>query len=103
MGFALGGRTNREDQTRTSPDRTPFHPRTLRTTVFRGSLFVFGLLLCSFSPAATNAQTFGCTPPLANDIVCENSKPGNPSTQWDITGAGDDTIQGFATDISVNQ
>ena len=105
MGFAqaLGGRMNREDHMRTSPDRIPFHRLTLRTTVFRGSLFAFGLLLCSFSPAAANAQTFGCTPPVANDIVCENSKPGNPSTQWDITGAGDDTIQGFATDISVNQ
>lgn len=52
-----------------------------------------------------NAQTFGCSPAMANDIVCENSKPGNPSSEWDIsTGdAGDPTIQGFATDISVNQ
>ena len=29
--------------------------------------------------------------------------PGNPSSEWDISGAGDSTIQGFATDISVNQ
>ena len=28
--------------------------------------------------------------------------PGNPSSEWDITGAGDPAIQGFATDISVN-
>jgi len=42
---------------------------------------------------------------MANDIVCENSKPGNPSNEWDLSavGAGDLTIQGFATDISVNQ
>jgi hypothetical protein len=40
---------------------------------------------------------------MANDIVCENSKPGNPPSDWDVSGAGDLTIQGFATDISVNQ
>lgn len=38
-----------------------------------------------------------------NPIVCENTKMGNPSSEWDITGAGDTTIQGFATDISVNR
>src|SRR5262252_9263896 len=44
-----------------------------------------------------------CSPAAANDIVCENSKTGNPSTQWDINGAGSTSIQGFATDISVNR
>jgi len=29
--------------------------------------------------------------------------PGNPSSQWDVSGAGDLSIQGFATDISVNK
>ncbi len=38
-----------------------------------------------------------------NLIVCENSKVGNPSNEWDISGAGDTSIQGFATDISVNR
>src|SRR5713226_6458263 len=55
-----------------------------------------------FAPSA-GAQTFGCTPAMANDIVCETSKTGNPPNQWDISGSGDSTIQGFATDISVNQ
>ena len=36
-------------------------------------------------------------------IVCENQQTGNPSSEWDITGAGDSTLQGFATDISVNK
>jgi hypothetical protein len=40
-----------------------------------------------------------CSP---NPIACENLLTGNPSTEWDITGAGDSSIQGFATDISVN-
>ena len=33
----------------------------------------------------------------------ENAKTGNPSSQWDISGSGDASIQGFATDISVNK
>jgi hypothetical protein len=44
-----------------------------------------------------------CTQPVLNPIVCENSKPGNPLSEWDIVGAGDPSIQGFATQISVNR
>ena len=44
-----------------------------------------------------------CAPPLGNPIVCENQLPGNPASEWDISGAGDSSIQGFATDISVNR
>ena len=39
----------------------------------------------------------------SNPIVVENAKPGNPPSQWDISGSGDASIQGFATDISVNR
>jgi hypothetical protein len=39
----------------------------------------------------------------ANPIACENLLPGNPASEWDISGAGDASIQGFATDISVDQ
>ena len=38
-----------------------------------------------------------------NPIVCENANPGAPASEWDISSAGDDTIQGFATSISVNK
>ena len=38
-----------------------------------------------------------------NPIVAENQLTGNPASQWDISGAGDPGIQGFATDISVKQ
>src|SRR5712671_6848712 len=38
-----------------------------------------------------------------NPILCENALPGNPESEWDISGSGDNTIQGFATDISVNR
>src|SRR6202012_3496771 len=35
-------------------------------------------------------------------IVCENSKEGVEPDEWQIEGIGDETIQGFATQISVN-
>jgi len=40
-----------------------------------------------------------------NAIVTENALPGNPASEWDLAGAdaGDLSIQGFATDISVNR
>jgi hypothetical protein len=39
----------------------------------------------------------------ANAITAENCLAGNPRSEWDITGIGDATIQGFATEISVNR
>lgn len=62
------------------------------------------MLLVILAPAATvDARQTGCDPAGANPIVCENQKTGNPESEWDISGAGDSTIQGFATDISVDQ
>lgn len=40
--------------------------------------------------------------PVVSRIACENSRPGAPASQWDVQGSGDPSIQGFATDISVN-
>ncbi|WP_204913053.1 DUF4082 domain-containing protein [Microlunatus spumicola] len=37
-----------------------------------------------------------------NAVVCENQLPGVAGAEWNIFGAGDDTIQGFATATSVN-
>ncbi|WP_162605809.1 DUF4082 domain-containing protein [Jiangella aurantiaca] len=52
-------------------------------------------------PVAANAIVDPCGPG-GNPIVCENSKPGADPDEWEIDGAGDASIQGFATDISVN-
>lgn len=43
-----------------------------------------------------------CMSPV-NEIVAENCQTGNPPSEWEVAGAGDASIQGFATDISVNQ
>ena len=53
----------------------------------------------SFTTAAALAA---CSAP-PNAIVAENCLPGNPSTDWDVSGAGDTTILGFTTQISVNK
>src|SRR5690349_16790635 len=42
-----------------------------------------------------------CSSP-ANAIEAENCLTGTLSSTWDISGSGDSTIQGFATDISYN-
>src|SRR5919198_2012940 len=62
-------------------------------------LFVLGISPCFiFSPSTVHAS---CAAP-ANDIERENCLPGTPQSAWDIYGAGDLSLQGFATDISVN-
>ncbi|WP_236147190.1 DUF4082 domain-containing protein [Scytonema millei] len=43
-----------------------------------------------------------CAAPT-NAIVAENCLTGNPATEWDISGVGDTSIQGFASDMSVNR
>ena len=52
------------------------------------------------SGAAT--LTDPCSSPGWNVITCENSKPGTPQSTWGAGGAGDTTLQGFPTDISVD-
>ena len=39
----------------------------------------------------------------SNPIVCENMLAGAPASEWDVPVAGDPTIEGFATAISVNR
>ena len=50
----------------------------------------------------TAAATGPCAAP-PNPIVAENCLAGAPASEWDIAGVGDASIQGFATDISVNR
>lgn len=50
---------------------------------------------------ATTAEAAPCDPG-GNPIVCENSKPGTSPQVWDIEDAGDPSIQGFATEMSVD-
>ncbi len=51
---------------------------------------------------APDAAWATCASP-ANEIEAENCRPGNPPADWEIGGAGDPELQGFSTDISVDQ
>ncbi|MDP9374980.1 MAG: DUF4082 domain-containing protein, partial [Chloroflexota bacterium] len=70
------------------------------------SLLVVVALIVSLAgpllPASGILAADPCLAP-ANAIVAENCKPGNPQTEWDVDGMGDDTIQGYAADFSVNK
>jgi hypothetical protein len=72
----------------------------VRRSVLVGLAIVAALTVRLSSGAAT--LTDPCSSPGWNVITCENSKPGTPSSSWSAGGAGDATLQGFSTDISVN-
>ena len=60
------------------------------------------LVLAFFGIALLTGTAFGSCSKPANAIEAENCLPGNPQGDWYVSGAGDETIQGFSTDISVN-
>jgi hypothetical protein len=59
--------------------------------ILAAALFVLGL-----APAVSQAA-------CANPVSCENALAGAAPDTWQISGAGSDTIQGFATQMSVNK
>ncbi len=61
------------------------------------------ILLGASSWGADEAQAAPCDEPVLNAIACENTKPGSPPSEWDISGAGSSNIQGFATNMSVDR
>ena len=61
------------------------------------------VLTAAWLALAPSARAACPAPAGANEIVVENCQTGSPRSEWDISGAGDTSIQGFATDISVNR
>jgi Domain of unknown function (DUF4082)/Bacterial Ig-like domain/Bacterial Ig domain len=53
-------------------------------------------------PFVTEVPGGVCASP-ANAIIAENCLAGSPSSEWDVSGAGDTTIQGYAAQFSVNR
>ena len=64
-------------------------------------LAVVALALAAGTTAPSAADT-PCAAP-ANEIVAENCKPGTSYTIWDVPGGQTGDVEGFTTDISVNQ
>ncbi len=60
------------------------------------------LLLTVLCPLWLATPAFASCSSPANPIEAENCLPGTPQSTWDVSGAGDSTIQGFTTDISAN-
>ncbi|HWF52293.1 MAG TPA: DUF4082 domain-containing protein [Solirubrobacteraceae bacterium] len=56
------------------------------------------LLAAAAAPAG--ATTF-CATNVPNPVQCENTLPGDPPRDWEVSGAGDSDIQGFGTAMSV--
>jgi hypothetical protein len=71
---------------------------------FAGSLGLASVLaLAALSSAASPALAAETNCSIAsNPIVCENALPGDPASDWQVQGAGDSSIQGYATSMSVN-
>ncbi len=72
------------------------HPARLLGLV--GALAFCGLLPAA-APALAEEDKCASAP---NPIVCENALPGDPRSDWEVNGVGDQSIQGYATSMSVN-
>jgi len=66
-------------------------------------LLASALTLIAISGSAAAAGAAVCSTPIQNQVACENSKTGTLPAQWQITGAGDPLLQGYATQISTNK
>src|SRR5262245_53658260 len=84
-----------------SPAHGSAASRRVRATVIAGVLALAGLVLPSIDGVKPAAAAGACGPPVVNAVACENTQTGTPPSDWQITGAGSSTIQGFATSISV--
>src|SRR5271168_3974462 len=87
-----------EDKKMRSQRRSPLAYR--RKVESNGISLLSLVLLLTFFGLSGRASA-QCSNP-ANAIVAENCLPGSPSSEWNVSLSGDATIQGFATDISVN-
>ncbi|HEY5142974.1 MAG TPA: N,N-dimethylformamidase beta subunit family domain-containing protein, partial [Solirubrobacteraceae bacterium] len=75
-------------------------PRRLLAVLGLLVIAIAGLIAMRASSSASAADP--CAAPVTNKVACENTKPGDPASDWQVSGIGDSTIQGFATSMSVN-
>ena len=75
-------------------------PRMDKPTQHSVRLLAGLVLAVAFALAAAPGAHASCAVP-GNEIEAENCCPAPTAGQWDVAGAGDPRIQGFATDISV--
>jgi hypothetical protein len=74
-----------------------------RTKLRRGvAIGVFLIAACLPAPALARAEEEDKCASAANPVACENALPGTPMSVWQVNGVGSESIQGFATAMSVN-
>jgi len=74
-----------------------------RRPAFSGKRLAFQrILLLTLAHSLLAVSAFATCSAPRNAIEAENCLPGNPSSQWYVSGTGSKNIQGFTTDISVN-
>ncbi|MGO4584081.1 N,N-dimethylformamidase beta subunit family domain-containing protein, partial [Arthrobacter sp. 2RAF6] len=77
-------------------------PLAVRRAVLPTVLAMIGTLLPLQMAVSAVAATDPCAAPVTNPVACENTLAGNPASEWQVSGAGDSTIQGYGTSMSVN-
>src|SRR2546421_12005540 len=77
-----------------------FSRRAIRWRAVTGLVLAVLLSLFSLVGMRPAAAAGPCGAPVVSVIACENSLPGDPPSDWQVSGAGDSTIQGFATSMS---
>src|SRR6478609_450358 len=64
------------------------------------------LAVAALVVALASVVAVSTAPPAAaacgNPVACENALTGDSPSDWQVSGAGDSTLQGFATSMSVN-
>ena len=76
----------------------PLGPMTRRTRRAVLAMLAAALLLAALG---TNVGVAAAA--CGNPVSCENAKPGSAPSAWQIDGNGDQSIQGYATTMSVNK
>ena len=72
------------------------HRRFRRQVVLAEVAALVLLLLPVVLLNAARAEAAGpCGPPVTSVIACENTLPGDPASDWQVTGAGDATHPGL--------
>jgi glucose/arabinose dehydrogenase len=77
----------------------PFNPNFKNKTMFQLIL----TKMCRILLVAMALVCWAMPGHLHGSIASENALTGNLPSEWDVNGIGDPSIQGFATDISVNR
>jgi Domain of unknown function (DUF4082)/Bacterial Ig-like domain/Bacterial Ig domain len=102
VGYNVGSRTATLTPTALLPGTT-----TLTATVRGGAAGIKDLagnaLVANAVWSFTTEVPGGVCAAPANAVVAENCLPGQAASEWDVSGAGDASIQGYAAQFSVNR